>query len=55
MKRHTLNIRKDDTIVVLSGKDKNKKGKVLRVVPEDDKVIVQGIHMIKKRDRKSVV
>jgi|UniRef100_A0A7V3VT44 large subunit ribosomal protein L24 len=53
MKRHTLNIRKDDTIVVLSGKDKNKKGKVLRVVPEDDKVIVQGIHMIKKHQRPS--
>ncbi len=51
MKKFTLNIRKDDTVVVLSGKDRGKKGKVLRVLPNDDKVVVQGIHMIKKHQR----
>ncbi len=51
MKRHTLNIRKDDTVVVLSGEDKGKRGKVIKVLPDQGKVIVQGVHMIKKHQR----
>jgi large subunit ribosomal protein L24 len=51
MKKHTLNIRKDDTVVVISGEDKGKRGKVIRVLPDEGKVIVQGIHMIKKHQR----
>ncbi len=50
-RRHALNIRKGDTVVVLSGKDKGKKGKVLRVLPNEDKVVVQNVHMMKKHQR----
>ena len=43
-----LHIRKDDTVVVLSGKDKGKKGKVLQTSPKEEKVIVEGINMVTK-------
>ena len=38
-----MNIRRDDTVVVLTGKDKGKQGKVLTVDPKAGKVIVEGI------------
>ena len=41
----TMNIKKNDTVVVLSGKDKGKRGKVLGTVPADAKVVVEGINM----------
>jgi large subunit ribosomal protein L24 len=43
-----LHIRRDDTVVVLSGKDKGKKGKVLEASPKEQKVIVEGINMVTK-------
>jgi large subunit ribosomal protein L24 len=44
-------IRKGDKVVVISGKDKGKTGKVMRVVPEDDRVVVEGINLIKRHMR----
>jgi len=41
---NTLHVRKDDTVVVLSGKDKGKKGKVLSVDPTTSKVLVEGVN-----------
>ena len=41
-----MNIKKGDTVVVLSGKDKGKQGKVLGTVPADGKVVVEGINMV---------
>ena len=43
-----LHIKKGDTVVVLSGKDKNKKGKVLNVIPKKESVIVEGVSMATK-------
>ena len=40
-----MNIKKGDTIVVLSGKDKGKKGKVLEAMPAAGKVVVEGINV----------
>ena len=40
-----MNIRKDDTVVVLSGKDKGKQGKVLSANPKAEKVVVEGINV----------
>ena len=42
----SMNIKKNDTVVVLSGKDKGKQGKVLGTVPADGKVVVEGINMV---------
>jgi len=40
-----MNIKKNDTVVVLSGKDKGKQGKVQKVMPEAGKVIVEGVNV----------
>jgi large subunit ribosomal protein L24 len=41
-------IRKGDRVVVLRGNDKGKQGKVIRVVPERDLVVIEGINLVKK-------
>jgi large subunit ribosomal protein L24 len=43
-----LHIKKDDTVIVLSGDDKGVKGKVLEVSPKEGKVIVEGVNKVKK-------
>ena len=40
-----MNIRTNDTVIVLSGKDKGRKGKVLKAMPSENKVIVEGINV----------
>lgn len=42
----SMNIKKGDTIVVLSGKDRGKQGKVVGTVPSQKKVVVEGINMV---------
>ena len=46
-------IRKGDTVVVISGKDKGKTGKVMRVLREDDRVVIEGINLVKRHTRPS--
>ena len=46
-----MKLKKGDPVVVLSGKDKGKEGTVLRVLPKEDKVIVEGVNMAKKHQR----
>ena len=41
-----MSIRKDDLVVVLSGKDKGKQGKVQVVIPSDRKVVVEGVNIV---------
>ncbi|MDP2938816.1 MAG: 50S ribosomal protein L24 [Candidatus Omnitrophota bacterium] len=48
-----LGIRKDDIVFVTTGKDKGKKGKVLRVLPSLNKAIVENINLVKKNRRKT--
>ena len=46
-----MSIKKGDTVVVLSGKDKGKQGKVLVAMPADRKVIVEGINVVSRHTR----
>jgi large subunit ribosomal protein L24 len=48
-----LKIKKGDRVVVLAGKDKGKKGEVLKVLPKDERVIVNGVNMIKRHQKQS--
>ena len=48
---NSLNVKKGDTVVVLAGKDKGKKGKVLSVNPEKRMVIVEGVSMATKHKK----
>ena len=41
-------IKKDDMVIVISGRDKGTKGRVLRVLPGDDRVIVEGVNRVKR-------
>jgi large subunit ribosomal protein L24 len=45
---NTLNVKKGDTVVVISGKDKGKKGKILVSLPAEERVVVQNANMITK-------
>ncbi len=46
-----MNIRKDDTVLVIAGKDKGKKGKVRFAYPKDERILVDGVNFIKKHAR----
>ena len=46
-----MSIKKDDVVVVLSGKDKGKQGKVLSVMPKEGKVIVEKINMVSRHTK----
>ena len=41
-----MNVKKGDTVVVLSGKDRGKQGKVLGTVPKSTKIVAEGINMV---------
>ena len=45
-------IRKDDTVEIIAGKDKGKRGSVVRVIREKDRVIVSGANLVKKAMKK---
>jgi large subunit ribosomal protein L24 len=46
-----MKIRKGDTILILSGKDRGKKGKVMKVFPETNKIIAENMNLVKKHVR----
>ena len=46
-----MNIKKDDKVVVLSGKDKGKQGKILTADPKAEKVIVEGVNVATKHQK----
>jgi large subunit ribosomal protein L24 len=47
----SVDIRRNDTVKVITGKDKGKEGRVLRVSPESNKVLVEHVGMVKKNVR----
>jgi len=46
-----MRIKKGDTVRIMSGNDKGKEGKILKVFPKDDRVIVEKINLIKRHTR----
>ncbi len=48
-----LKIKKGDKVVVITGKDKGKTGEVVRVLPKDSRVVVQGINLVKRHQRQT--
>lgn len=46
-----MGIKKNDTVKMLVGKDRGKTGKVLRVLPRKDKLVVEGLNIVKKHSR----
>lgn|SRR5690606_13063802 len=50
-KRKAMRIRKDDTVMVISGKDRGKTGRVLRTEPRRERVYVEGLNIVKRHQR----
>jgi large subunit ribosomal protein L24 len=46
-----MKIRKGDTVVIIAGKDRGKRGKVRRAWPDEERVVVDGLNMIKRHSR----
>ena len=46
-----MKIKKGDTVLLISGKDKNKKGKVIQVFPKENRIIIEGLNIVKKHVR----
>jgi large subunit ribosomal protein L24 len=46
-----INVRKNDNVVVISGKDKGKKGRVIEVQPRKGKVLVEGVNVVKRHNK----
>lgn len=44
-------IRKGDSVVVITGRDKGRRGRILRVIPKEDRVVVEGVNIRKKHQR----
>jgi large subunit ribosomal protein L24 len=53
MPQRTLHVTKGDTVRVISGEFKGKEGKVLRVLPRKEKVVIEGLNVVKKHKRAS--
>jgi large subunit ribosomal protein L24 len=50
----TARIRKDDTVIVITGKDKGRSGRVLKVMPKEERVIVEGLNLAKRHTKPDV-
>lgn len=46
-----MKLKKGDNAIIITGKDKGKKGKIVRVLPKKNKVVVEGLNMLKKHQR----
>ena len=46
-----VHVKKGDLVMVIKGKDAGKKGKVLRVIPKEGRVVVEGVNIVKKHTR----
>jgi large subunit ribosomal protein L24 len=47
----SMNVKKGDRVVVLAGKDKGKRGEVVAAMPKENRVVVQGVNMVKRHTR----
>jgi large subunit ribosomal protein L24 len=51
MSRLATPIRRNDNVVVITGKDRGKRGRVLKVVPEKNRLVVEGVNIIKRHTK----
>jgi large subunit ribosomal protein L24 len=51
MQGNKFHVKKGDTVVIVSGKDKSKTGKVLQILPKRDGVLVEGLNVVKRHSR----
>jgi large subunit ribosomal protein L24 len=49
---HKFKLKKEDTVQVITGKDKGKRGRVLKILRDKDRVLVEGVNIVKKAKKK---
>ena len=49
---HKFKLKKEDTVQVITGKDKGKKGRVLKILRDKDRILVEGINIVKKAKKR---
>ena len=49
---HKFKLRKEDTVQVIAGKDKGKRGRVLKVLRDKDRILVEGVNFVKKTQKR---
>jgi large subunit ribosomal protein L24 len=52
VKEHKYKLRKEDTVQIIAGKDKGKRGRVLKILRDKDRIVVEGANMVKKTKKK---
>lgn len=50
-KENNMKIKKNDRVIIISGKDKAQKGKIIRALPEKNKVVVEGLNLVTRHRR----
>jgi large subunit ribosomal protein L24 len=48
MTTHKFKLKKEDTVEIITGKDKGKRGRILKILREKDRVVVEGLNIVKK-------
>ena len=46
-------IRKGDTVIVITGKDKGKQGEIIRMIPDENRALVRGVNMVRRHTRQT--
>ena len=46
-----MSVKKGDNVIVITGKDRGKKGKVLKALPQKESVVVEGVNVVKRHSR----
>lgn len=49
---HKFKIRRDDTVEIIAGKDKGKRGRVLKIIRDKDRILVEGANLVKKTQKR---
>jgi len=49
---HKFKLKKEDTVQIITGKDKGKRGRILKIIREKDRVVVEGANIVKKAKKK---
>jgi large subunit ribosomal protein L24 len=51
-KAHKFKLKKEDSVQIIAGKDKGKRGRILKILREKDRIVVEGLNMVKKAQKK---
>jgi len=49
---HKFKLKKEDTVQVITGKDKGKRGRILKILRDKDRILVEGVNLVKKAKKK---